>query len=187
MEGQQMIFVPTRVFLTKGMGRHKEQLTSFEMSLRDARIANYNLVKVTSIVPPRCRIIPAEQGLQLLQKGQIVFVVLSQCADNEPHRLVAASIGMANPKDENMHGYLSEHHAFGQTEKFAGDYAEDLAATMLATTLGVEFDTNKSYDEQKELWTISGHQVMTRNITQSATVDKDGSWTTVVAAAVFVP
>jgi len=181
------MFVPTKLFLTKGMGRHKEKLTSFEMALRDAKIADFNLVRVSSIIPPRCRIVPLEIGLQSLSKGQIIYCVLSEAASDEPHRLIAASIGLANPKDESIHGYLSEHHSYGQNEKIAGDYAEDLAADMLATTMGVEFDQNRSYDEQKEIWTISGHVVTTRNITQSATVDKEGPWTTVIAAAVLVP
>lgn len=181
------MFVPSKLFLTKGIGRHTQKLTSFEMALRDAKIAEYNLVRVSSIIPPRCKLITIEQGLQYLQKGQIVFCVLSENTSNEPHRLIASSIGLANPKDETIHGYLSEHHSFGQTEKIAGDYAEDLAAYMLATTLGVEFDPNKSYDEQKEIWTIKGHTVTTRSITQSATVDKEGYWTTVLASAVLLP
>jgi len=181
------MFVPTKLFLTKGMGRHKEKLTSFEMALRDAKISDFNLVRVSSIIPPKCKIVPLEVGLQSLAKGQIIYCVLSEAASDEPHRLIAASIGLANPKDEIIHGYLSEHHSYGQNEKIAGDYAEDLAAYMLATTMGVEFDPNKSYDEQKEIWTISGHVVTTRNITQSATVDKEGPWTTVIAAAVLVP
>lgn len=157
------------------------------MALRDAKIAEYNLVRVSSIIPPRCKIVTIDQGSQYLQQGQIVFCVLSENASNEPHRLIASSIGLANPKDETIHGYLSEHHSFGQTEKIAGDYAEDLAAFMLATTLGVEFDPTKSWDDQKEIWTIKGHVVTTRNITQSATVDKEGYWTTVLAAAVLLP
>ena len=178
-------FVPSKMFLTKGMGKHKEKLTSFEMALRDAKVAQYNLVKVSSIIPPQCKIVPIAMGLQLLSPGQIVFCVLSENSSNEPHRLIAASIGMANPKDENIHGYLSEHHSFGQTEKIAGDYAEDLAAYMLATILGIEADPNKSYDEQRDIWNIKNHIVTTRSLTQSATVDKDGLWTTVIAAAVF--
>ncbi|UCD85287.1 MAG: arginine decarboxylase, pyruvoyl-dependent [Deltaproteobacteria bacterium] len=178
--------VPSRLFLTKGIGRHREKLTSFEMALRNAEIANYNLVRVSSIVPPRCKIIPKSQGIKHLAKGQIVFCVLSENASNEPHRLIAASIGVAIPKDENIHGYLSEHESFGQTERVAGDYSEDLAAYMLATTLGVQFDLDTSYDEKKEIWKISGHIVTTRHITQSATCDRKGLWTTVIAAAVFL-
>jgi len=179
--------VPRKVFLTKGVGKHKEKLTSFELALRDAGIAEFNLVSVSSIFPPHCQLISKTQGLQHLKPGQIVFCVLSSNSTNEPHRLVAASVGLAVPKDRSSYGYLSEHHSFGQVEKTAGDYAEDLAATMLATILGVDFDPDASWDKKKEIWRISGQIVTTRNITQSAIGDKKGLWTTVVTAAVFIP
>src|SRR3990172_4200811 len=117
------LFVPKKVFFTKGVGTHKEELRSFELALRDA--------------------------------------------SNEPHRLIAASVGCAIPTDKNAYGYLSEHHAFGQSDKIAGDYAEDLAAAMLASTLGIEFDEDKSWDQKKEVYRISDRIVKTTNITQS--------------------
>jgi arginine decarboxylase len=107
-------------------------------------------------------------------------------ATNEPHRLVAASVGLAIPADRDQYGYLSEHKSFGQTEQKAGDYAEDLAATMLATALGIDFDPDVSYDVRRDIWRLSDKIVRTRNITQSAIGDRNGLWTAVVAAAVFV-
>jgi len=180
------LYVPRYAFLTKGVGKHKEKLTSFEMALRNAKIAEYNLVKVSSIFPPNCKLIPRSQGLKKLKPGQIVHVVLSENSTNEPHRLVAASVGLAIPRESNYYGYLSEHHSFGQTDRIAGEYAEDLAAYMLATILGTPFDPDKSYDEQKDIWKISGHIVKTKNVTQSAIGDKRGLWTTVLAAVVLV-
>jgi len=177
--------VPKRIFLTKGVGKHREKLSSFEMALRSAGIAQFNLVRVSSIFPPHCKLITRQAGEKLLKPGQILYVVMSENATNEPHRLVAASVGVAIPKDRSQYGYLSEHHSFGQTDKHAGDYAEDLAATMLATVLGVDFDPNTSYDERKDLWRVSDKIVITRNVTQSAIGDRDGLWTSVVAAAVF--
>lgn len=174
------------VFLTKGVGKHREKLTSFELALRDARIAEFNLVRVSSIFPPGCRVISIQDGLRRLSPGQIVYAVMYDNATEEPHRLVAASVGLAIPADRSQYGYLSEHKSFGQTDERAGDYAEDLAATMLATILGVEFDPNVSYDERKDIWSLSDKIVTTRNITQSAIGDRDGLWTSVVAAAVFV-
>ncbi len=181
------MYVPTKVFLTKGVGRHKEKLTSFELALRNAQIAKYNIVNVSSIVPPACQLVPLAEGLKYLAPGQIIHCVMSRNATNEPHRLIAASIGIAIPKDPVQYGYLSEHHSFGETEQKAGDYAEDLAAYMLATILGVEFEIGTSYDEEKELWKISGQTVKTTNITQSAIGDKDGLWTTVLTAAILLP
>lgn len=179
------MFVPSKVFFTKGVGRHREQLTSFELALRDAGIEKYNLVAVSSIFPPKAKIVKKEEGIKALSPGQVVFVVMSRCDSDEPRRMVAASVGCAIPSDRTTYGYLSEHHAYGQTEKVAGDYAEDLAAAMLASTLGVEFDESKSWDEKKEVWRISGEIYRTFNITQSAIVKDE--YCTVVAAAVLVP
>jgi arginine decarboxylase len=166
------------------VGTHKEELRSFELALRDAGIEKCNLVHVSSILPPRCKIISRTQGLKELTPGGITFCVLAKCSTNEPRRLIVASIGCAIPSDRNQYGYLSEHHAYGQTEREAGDYAEDLAAAMLASTLGIEFDEDKSWDERKEIYRISDKIVRSSNVTQSSIV-KTG-WATVVAAAVFL-
>lgn len=176
---------PKSVFLTKGVGRHKEQLASFEEALRDAQIAQYNLVNVSSIFPPHCKLISRQRGLSMLDPGQILFCVMSRNATNENRRLLAASIGIALPTDKNLYGYLSEHHSFGQRESDAGDYAEDLAASMLATILGVKFNADASWNEKKETWKISGEIFKTTNMTQTA-MGVDGMWTSVVAAAVLI-
>lgn len=178
--------VPTKVFFTKGVGKHKEKLQSFEAALRDAGIEKFNIVSVSSIFPPGCKIIQKTHGLVELKSGQIVFCVMARNETNEPNRLLAASIGLAVPADRTHYGYLSEHHSFGETEEKAGDYAEDLAASMLASTLGVEFDINQAWDEREQIYKMSGKIIKTHNITQSAVADKNGLWTTVVAAAVFV-
>lgn len=178
--------VPRKLFLTCGVGVHREKLESFELALRNAGIATLNLVSVSSILPPGCKIIPRSQGIKALSPGQITFVVMSRAQTDEPHRMIAASIGVAVPRDKSMYGYLSEHHSFGQTAKEAGDYAEDLAAAMLASTLGVEFDEDGSWDEKRQIWRISNKIVVTRNITKSAVAKPSERWTTVVAAAVLL-
>lgn len=178
--------VPKEAFVTKGVGKHKHKLTSFEMALRNAKIAEYNLVKVSSIFPPHCKLISRSAGLKKMNPGQITYCVISENATNEPNRLIASSVGIAIPRDSNRYGYLSEHHSFGENDTVAGEYAEDLAADMLATILDAPFDPDKSYDESKDIWRISGHIVKTRNVTQSAVGDKNGIWTTVLAAIVFV-
>ncbi len=177
--------VPRKAFLTKGTGRHREQLTSFEMALREAGLANFNLVQVSSIFPPHCELVPPERGLALLDPGQIVFAVVARAETNEPSRLAAASIGLAIPKDPRHHGYISEHHAFGQRSEPAGDYAEDLAASMLATVLGVPFDPDEAWDERRDQWLLSGEIVKTMNISCTDEAEDDGRWLTVVSALVF--
>lgn len=179
------MLLPRKIFFTKGVGVHKDQLTSFELALRDARLAPYNLVLVSSIFPPNCKKVSIEEGLKFLKEGQIIFVVYSKNQTNEPNRLIAASVGLALPSDQNHYGYLSEYHSFGENEEKAGDYAEDLAASMLASTLGIEFDLNLAWDEREKIYKASGKIIKTTNITQTAVGNKNGLWTTVFAAAVF--
>ena len=186
MLGRRKFMVPKRVFFTKGVGTHKHELRSWELALRDAGIEKYNLVQVSSILPPQCKPIPKSEGIKELMPGMLLACVLSRCSSNEPHRLIAASVGCAIPADAEAYGYLSEHHAYGQSEKIAGDYAEDLAAAMLASTLGLDFDENTSWDERKEVFRISDKIVRTTNATQSAVVGGTGLYSTVVAAAVFL-
>ena len=179
-------FVPGELFFTKGVGQHREKLTSFELALRAAGIAACNLVRVSSIFPPGCKILSRTEGVRRLQAGQVTFVVMSETATREPHRLIAATVGVAIPRDKKLFGYLSEHHSFGENEKTAGDYAEDLAAEMLATTLGLDFDPDKSWDEKREVYRLSNKIVRTQNVTQTAVGSNKRLWTTVIAAAVIV-
>ncbi len=178
--------VPKKVFFTKGTGKHRDELQSFELALRNAGIEKCNLVKVSSIIPPKCKIISKEKGAQQLKPGEITFIVLSRNKTNEPNRLVGASVGAAIPKGQDSYGYISEHHCFGEASKKIGDYTEDLAATMLATTLGLDFDPDKAWDERKQEFKMSGHFVRTQSVAQTARGDKNGLWTTVLAAAVFI-
>ena len=181
-----MRLIPRKMFLTRGAGVHKEKLSSFEMALREAGIAHFNLVRVSSIFPPNCVIVEREEGLKLLQPGEVVFAVIAEMASNEPGRRIAASIGVARPADRDKYGYLSEHHAYGQTELEAGDYAEDLAATMLATTLAIPFDADKDYNERKEQYMIGREIVDSTSITVAVNAETGGVWTTVVAAAILI-
>ncbi|MDD5317885.1 MAG: arginine decarboxylase, pyruvoyl-dependent [Candidatus ainarchaeum sp.] len=178
--------VPEKIFLTKGVGRHRHRLASFELALREAGIEKCNIVYVSSIFPPRCALVSRQDGLSCLKPGEVTFMVMARNDANEPNRLLAASIGLALPADSGSHGYLSEHHTFGETEEKAGEYAEDLAASMLASTLGIEFDADQSWDEREQLFKLSGKIIRTSNMTQSAIVDKSGQWTTVLAAAVLL-
>jgi arginine decarboxylase len=180
------MLVPKEIFLTKGRGFHKEKLASFELGLRSAGIAEQNLVYVSSIFPPNCKLISRRTGQAKLVPGQICFCVMARNHTNEPNRLISSSIGLAMPTDKKMYGYLSEHAGFGQNARISGDYAEDLAAEMLATTLGLDFDLDQSWDEKKQIFRMSGKIVRTNNITQTAVGPKDGRWVTTVAAAVMI-
>jgi len=178
--------VAKKLFLTKGVGVADDKLTSFEFALRNAGIAGTNIVLISSIFPPQAKLVSRKDGLKLIKPGQVLFTIYSRNQTNEPHRLVSASVGVAQPKDTNKYGYLSEYESFGQDERKTGDYAEDVAAQMLASSLGIPFDIDKSWDEKRQQWTISGKIYKTQNMTQTAKGNKDGKWTTVFAAAVLI-
>ena len=178
--------LPSKIFFVKGVGVHKDKLASFEAALRNAGIEKFNLVYVSSIFPPNCKFVSPSQGVKLLKPGQILFCVMARSETNEPNRLISSAIGLAVPQDRKHYGYLSEHHSFGQTAKVSGEYAEDLAATMLATTLGIPFDSEQAWDERKQIYKASDYNFISRHICQSAEGNKFGLWTTVIAAAVLV-
>ena len=180
-----MKLVPTKVFLTKGVGRHKYRLKSFEESLRHAGVAQQNLVNVSSILPPGCKIISKESGLKYLVPGGINYCVMARVDTNEHGRLLASSIGIAVPKDKKKWGYLSEVHGYGMNRQEAADMAEDLAAGMLGTTLGLDVDPNKAWSEKEQVYKSSGLIIRTSNATQTARGMLD-EWTTTVAIAMFL-
>ena len=178
--------MPKELFLTKGKGVHEDRLTSFEYALRDAGIAGTNLVLISSIFPPQAKLISRKEGLKKIKARQILFTIYSKNQTKEPHRVCSASVGIAQPKDTERYGYLSEYESFGQNEIQSGDYAEDIAAQMLASSLGIPFDVDKDWDEKRQQWSISGQIYNTHNVTQSTKGAKDGKWTTVFAAAVLL-
>lgn len=178
--------VPSQVFFTRGVGKHKNNLESFEIALRAAGIERFNLVKVSSILPPGCKIIPRNRGLKKLKPGQIVFCVMAESRTKEPNRLACAGIGIARPAKGDQYGYISEHHGFGMTERKCADYVEDMAASMLATTLDIKFDPDADYDKRRAVYKMSGQIVESKAFVQTAEGDKNGLWTTVVSAAIFI-
>ncbi len=180
-----MTQIPQCVFMTRGKGVHRHQLTAFEYALWDADIEQQNLVSVSSILPPGCEMISREAGVAMLQPGEITFCVLARAETNEPGRNISASIGLARPKDPAVYGYISEYHGFGKTELESGDYAEDLAATMLASTLGIEFDPDAAWNERRKVYETSELIVDTTSTTSAAEGAPGEQWTCVVASAVF--
>ncbi len=180
---QQM--VPQYMFFTKGVGKHRRSLQSFEEALRQAGIAQFNLVRVSSIFPPHCKIVTRSVGLKKMAVGAIVPCVIAECRTDEPNRLAGAGVGLAVPANSEDYGYISEHHGFGMTHKRCSDFVEDMAATMLATTHGIDLDPETAYDERREIYKAKRLIVDTRAMVQTAEGDKNGLWTTVVSAAVF--
>ena len=168
--------VPRRAFLTSGVGHHIHKLMSFELALRDAGISSFNLVRVSSIWPPGCRLVTQDTGLRDLKPGQVVFTVLAERASNEPGQQVSAAVGLAVPEDASEaphHGYLAEVDACSVPAGECGEHAEALAAEMLFTLMDVKVA------DMKTLYRVASAQVEQPNDAGSL------EWCTVVSAMVF--
>ena len=159
--------IPRKVFFTSGVGTHSEHLESFEVALRDAGIERFNLVTVSSILPPECEIVSKEEGLKELSPGEIVFCVMSRISSNKPGQILSASVGCAFPKETNKHGYISEYHAYGETVEDVGKHAEKIARSMYSTWTNEEPDRVLS-------------------IPRSSLAEENENWITVISAAVFI-
>ncbi|MGQ9369031.1 pyruvoyl-dependent arginine decarboxylase [Azospirillum sp. ST 5-10] len=178
--------IPTEVFLTSGVGVHHHRLAAFEAALRAARIERQNLVAVSSIVPPGCRLVPRDEGLARLRPGEITYGVIARCDSDESGRRITAAIGVARPAEPGRYGYISEHFGYGMTARECGDRAEDLAATMLASTMGFDLDPEAAWDERRQLYAHSGTSIEALSCTAAAEGAPGGRWTCAVAAAVFL-
>ena len=179
-------WIPKNIFLTKGTCDNKEKQESIDLALRSAGIASYNLISVSSILPPQCEIISQEKGNDMLQPGQVVPVVLARSESDKPDTQISSGVGIAVPRNRDDYGYLSEHHSIGMNDQQIEDYVEDLAAEMLATTYGLQFDPDASWDEKRELWNIDNRIVETKSIVEVLQSDSSGRWATVVCAAVLI-
>ncbi len=188
-----MNLVPKCFFLTRGKGTAKDKLHSFELALRDAGISPYNLVKVSSIIPPGCRQISKEEGLKKLSPGGIVFCVLSENFTNEKSRIIGSSVGIALPADPLQVGYISEHHSTGESEIECGIHAEYLAAIMLITLMGKDVEHHEIFErrrKKKDHYKLEvGHLQeveKTMHICQVMDGCDNSRWCSTVAAAVLV-
>lgn len=184
------MYKPTKVFLTKGIGIHDHKLASFELALRQAGVQAFNIVTVSSILPAHCKIISKPEGLAAIKgkEGSIMHVVQARISTDEDGRKIAASVGMAVPRNRDQYGYLSEVEDYGYDATSIGDEAEDLAAAMLASTLGINnFDLNQCWNERKQVYTLNKNLIVNARNISVATKGTAKKWTTIVAFAILLP
>jgi arginine decarboxylase len=182
-----MPIVPTKFFLTKGVGVHQKELRAFEEALRDAGISMCNFIKVSSIIAPGCELISREKGIRLLKPGQICFAVMGQSQTNEPGQCVVTGIGMAQPKDKTLYGYLTEiEEAIGRTDEDVEQDVIEMALENLVTEWNPKFDGEKVYRKGKKNYHLEGRDISVDSIVQSARGAEQNQYTVVLVAAVFI-
>jgi arginine decarboxylase len=182
-----MAIVPKKFFLTKGKGVHEKELRAFEEALRDAGVNVCNFIKTSSVVPRGCQLISKEEGLKLLEPGQITFAIMAQSQTNEPGQKIVAGIGLAQPKDKNLHGYMTEvEEAIGRTDEDVEQDVIEMAIENLVTEWNPKFDGEKVYRRGEKNYRLENRDIYVDSIVQSATGAEKNQYTVVVAIAVFI-
>ena len=157
------------------------------MHLRDAGIAGTNLVLISSIFPPQAKLISRKEGLKKIKRLDKFYLQFIQKIKQMNHiEYVLHLWVLLNQKTSLDMDIFLNTNLLDKMKLQAGDYAEDIAAQMLASSLGIPFDADKAWNEKRQQWSISGEIYKTHNITQTTKGDKDGKWTTVFAAAVLL-
>ncbi|MDZ7689505.1 MAG: pyruvoyl-dependent arginine decarboxylase [Halobacteriales archaeon] len=163
------MYVPSEVFLVSGVGRHAVPVASFERALRDAGVEPYNIVPVSSILPPDADFVEPHEGVERLSPGQVVHAVLGRDTTDEGRATAAVGVARA---DEG-HGYFVERSgvsdAGGACNGAERDSAETLAREMVETS------------------DATGEVVDSFAVEAKASVEEDDRYVTAVVAAVFVP
>ncbi len=109
-----MIFkTPTKYFLVSGAADGYTPLNAFDGALLQAGIGNTNLVKMSSIVPPHCKLV-APIALPL---GALVPAAYASITSDVPGEMISAGVAVALPEDENKNGLIMEYSAKGERHK----------------------------------------------------------------------
>jgi arginine decarboxylase len=182
-----MKLIPRRYFLTTGTGVHEKDMRSFEEALREAGIEACNLVKISSVIPPGCKRISREEGLQAISPGMITFAVQAESSTNEPGQIIAAGIGIAQPKDDTLFGYLTEvEEAVGREADDVQEDVEEMAIENLITFWGSKTDAEELMRKGKKHYEFQGRKVEVDSVVATAKGHEERLWTTVIVCAVFL-
>ena len=190
-----LIQVPTRVFFTSGVGFHKTQRVAMQHAMREAGLADCNLVKISSVIPPACQVVTRERGLRMLEAGAIAHAVIAQGVTKEPHQRVSVALCWGQPDREDLPGYITEieeEEANGKSEQTAIDEAGEALTAMLAEKIGAKVDAPKVWGQRgrERRLRIGGVNVRVGSIAESAVgpeaQDGESKYAIAMAFAVYL-
>ncbi len=78
--------------LTTGRGEGDTALTAFDAALLDAGLGNYNLVKMSSIMPPGAR--PSSRLHEEMPPGSLLPVAYGFLTSDQPGQIVSAAVAV---------------------------------------------------------------------------------------------
>jgi len=112
---------PKRFSIVAGVADGKTRLTAFDKALLAAGIGNLNLIKISSILPPR---VSYEEYLDI-PPGSLVPTAYSSIISDNPGELISAAIGIGIASEDN-YGVIMEF-----SERVSKEKAEAIIRDML--------------------------------------------------------
>lgn len=117
-----MLEYPCRFMISSGMGEAEKKLLSFDNALIHAGISNYNLLKVSSILPVNCK-----QAKHIdIREGSALLTAYGTFSSNKQGETIASAVGVGIPKQSGNIGVIMEYAGVCSKE-----YAEKLVCEMV--------------------------------------------------------
>jgi arginine decarboxylase len=128
-----------KIYLSSGTGTGPTELSAFDAALNDAGVANYNLIRLSSVIPPKTIVNVSEKsipkGALSGEWGDRLYVVMAEKRVNSPNAEAWAGIGWVQDKSSGK-GLFVEHE--GESEKVVrNDIKQSLEQLM--TTRNIDF------------------------------------------------
>jgi arginine decarboxylase len=158
-------------------------------ALRQAGVADCNLVKVSSVLPPGVRLIDRAEAEQLLRPGNVVFAVIAQAVTQEPHQRLSVGVGWAIPDKPGVPGYVAEveeEQGHGMSAEACADEVGATAIRLLAERLRVKCDAETLWKKRKSGLALGRTRVLADSLTETVVGDEQGRYTAAVALAVYL-
>lgn len=102
------------IYLTSGVGYGKTTLSAFDAALKDAGVHNFNLIYISSIIPPFSQIKVKKFKAARKQYGDRLYVVRAENRSRESGKCIGAALGWYQLKSGK--GVFVEHEEIGETE-----------------------------------------------------------------------
>ncbi len=99
-----ILSTPTKYFLAAGCAEGGSALNAFDAALMAACIGNTNIVKMSSILPPRCQEVPPIR----LPAGALVPAAYATISCDRAGQIIAAAVGIALPEDDDYPALIME-------------------------------------------------------------------------------
>ena len=154
-----MLEYPSRYFLASGIGSSSHELVSFDNALLSAGLSNYNLLKVSSILPADSK----EQKRIDLPEGSALLVAYGTISSDIPGDRISSAIAVGVPEDDSSVGIIMEYSGHGD------------AATAESVVRDMVYES------------MQNHAIPCREIKSSSieAVVAPNSFTTVISALAF--